>query len=759
MTTRVRIQVEGIVQGVGFRPFVHRLAVDLGLSGFVGNDATGVLIEVEGGSSALGDFLAGLRSQTPPLATIDAFDVTEVAPECGNGFRIVASDAAGDRRASVTADGATCDDCIAELWDSDNRRYRFPFINCTNCGPRYTITFDVPYDRPSTTMAEFAMCDPCAAEYTDPRDRRFHAQPTCCPACGPSLRLVDATGQMINGDPVLRTVELLNNGSIVAVKGLGGYHLAALAGDEQAVAALRTRKHREDKPFAVMVADVDTARRLAVLDDASTAALSDRRRPIVLLDRRPGIVGMQIVAASVAPGNRAVGVMLPYTPIHHLLLAATVGPLVMTSGNLSDEPIAFDDDDARSRLHPIADAFLVHDRRIHMRVDDSIVRIHKRRPMIVRRARGYAPEPIRITVAAPRPILAVGAQLKSTFCLVKDSRAIVSPHIGDLESYPTLRSFEEGVRHFEMIFGVTPRLVAHDLHPDYLSTAYAVDRADNSGLELVGVQHHHAHIASCLADNREPGPVIGVAFDGTGFGTDGTVWGGEFLIASLTGFERLGHLVPVPMPGAAAAIRQPWRMAAAYLDAAFGSEIPDLAVVARNGLTWDTTTAMARGGVNSPLTSSVGRLFDAVGALLGVRDAIHYEGQVAIELEQRTDVHEVDAYPVTVAGSTVVTVVGADLVRAAAEDLLRGTPRSVIAGRFHNGLVAATVRTCCLLRERTSLSTVALSGGVFQNMLLLERCHAALSAAGFRVLTHSRIPPNDGGISFGQAVVAAARDL
>lgn len=753
---RRRIRVEGVVQGVGFRPFVHGLAQRFGLAGLVGNDSVGVFIEVEGEQGRLDEFVARLSTEPPPLATIDSIAVESRALCHETGFTIVTSQAGGDRNAAVTADAATCADCLAELADPTNRRYRFPFINCTNCGPRYTITRDVPYDRPLTTMAGFAMCPPCAAEYADPSDRRFHAQPTCCADCGPRLALVDAAGNTVSGDPIAAAAELINAGAVVAVKGIGGYHLAVDATSESATKALRSRKHREDKPFAVMVADLDTAAALCVVGAAEVAALRDRRRPIVLLDRRPGVGAWQAIADPVAPGNRAIGLMLPYMPIHHLLLGRVAGPLVMTSGNSSDEPIAFEDDDARTRLAGIADAYLVHDRPIHMRVDDSVTRVHRARPMMIRRARGYAPEPIRLGVVAAHPILATGAELKSTFCLLKDRRALLAPHIGDLENYATLRSYIEGIRHFERLFDVAPQTIAHDGHPDYMSTTYAVERAEAEGLRLVGVQHHHAHIASCLAEHREPGPVIGVAFDGTGFGPDETIWGGEFLLADLTGYERLAHLAPVPLPGGQAAIRQPWRMAAAYLDAAFAGHSPDLAVAHRNRAAWEPVIAIARRRVNSPLTSSAGRLFDAIGALLGIRDEISYEGQAAIELEQRTDVTERGAYPAALRDGPTITVIGADLVRAAAEDLVARVSPAVIAGRFHNGLVAAIGHTCARLRDRTGVTTVALSGGVFQNMLLLDRTVKLLSDKGFRVLTHVRIPPNDGGISFGQAAVAAA---
>jgi hydrogenase maturation protein HypF len=621
------------------------------------------------------------------------------------------------------------------------------------------------------------MCERCTTEYHDPADRRFHAQPVCCPACGPALALIDPSGSSIMGEPIETAARLLRDGRVLAVKGLGGYHLAVDATGEDAARTLRARKHREDKPFAVLVADLNSARELCEVDDAAAGLLASAARPIVLLPKRPdsGVT----MAAAVAPGNRQLGVMLPYTPLHHLLIRAVARPLVLTSGNMSDEPIAYRDEDALARLGGIADAFLAHDRPIHIRTDDSVARVHNGRPALIRRSRGYVPSRIRVHRPFPRPVLACGAELKNTFCLAKEQRAFVSQHIGDLENAETLRSFTDGIDHFKRLFDIEPRVVAHDLHPEYLSTKYALDL---DGVELRGVQHHHAHIASCLADNDADGPVIGVAFDGTGYGTDGTIWGGEFLIADLAGFERVGHLAPVPMPGGAAAIKEPWRMAAVYLDAAFDGMPPDgLDVIERNAERWPTVLAMASKGINSPVTSSAGRLFDAVAALLGTRDAINYEGQAAIELEQLASPHEANWYPagissdganrvdeadlvaadeanwypVGVSSDDTFRVDGVGLIRGAADDLLAGVRRETVAARFHNGVAAAIEAGCVLARERSGLSTVALSGGVFQNLLLLRETERRLTAHGFTVLTHSRVPCNDGGISFGQAVVAA----
>ena len=760
---RTSIRVEGVVQGVGFRPFVYSLATRLGLAGWVGNDVDGVFAEVEGPAEQIRDFLAALERDAPPLARVERVSAQPMSPDGCPGFAIVASDAGGRRRALVSADSATCADCLRELADPADRRFGYPFINCTNCGPRFTIVRDVPYDRPLTTMAGFTMCAACAAEYHDPANRRFHAQPVCCPACGPRLRLLAADGTELSGpdgtaeDALARAAGALAAGQVLAVKGLGGYHLAADAASDQAAARLRSRKHREDKPFAVMAADLAAVRALCEVDDVAAALLASPRRPIVLLPRRDGTgPGPGRLARSVAPGNRQLGVMLPYTPLHHLLLRDFGRPIVLTSGNVSDEPIAYQDGDALGRLGGIADAFLTHDRPIHIRTDDSVVRPFRGREAVLRRSRGYVPEPLAVAGRFARPVLACGAELKNTFCLGRGDHAFLSHHIGDLENYETLRSFTEGIGHFRRLFDVEPQIVAHDLHPEYLSTKYALEQ---DGCVLAGVQHHHAHIASCLADNGEPGPVIGVAFDGTGYGTDGTIWGGEFLLADLAGAERAGHLAGVPMPGGAAAIRQPWRMTAAYLDAAFPGGLPaGLDVAARNSGTWPDVLALARRGVNSPVTSSAGRLFDAVAALLGIRDTINYEGQAAVELEQLAATSRCDPYPAAVTDGQPLTVAGSDLVRAAATDLLAGVPREVIGARFHQGVATVIGEACGLLRDRSGLGTVALSGGVFQNLLLLGTVVDLLEGRGFRVLTHSRVPPNDGGISLGQAVVAAAQD-
>lgn len=756
-SVREWIRVEGIVQGVGFRPFVYALATRSGLAGLVGNDTYGVFIEVEGEPGAVAGFRSALTSEAPPLAVVERVSASAAQPTGARDFVITQSQGGGQRQTLVSADTATCADCLRELSDPADRRYRYPFINCTHCGPRFTIVRDLPYDRPNTTMANFPMCAECAAEYDDPADRRFHAQPVCCPACGPSLRLWEPTGECREDrDPIRETAAALRAGEVVAIKGLGGYHLAAGAWSPEAVGALRSRKHREDKAFAVMVADAAAARALCHVSDAEEECLTSSRRPVVLLERRPGTD----IAEAVAPGNRFLGLMLPYTPLHHLLAAEFTVPFVLTSGNVSDEPIAYDEDEAFARLSGIADVFLTHDRPIHTRTDDSVVRVFRGAQLPVRRSRGYVPQPITLDVPVPRPVLACGAELKNTFCLAQENRAFVSHHIGDLENYETLRSYTEGIAHFERLFQITPEVVAHDLHPDYLSTKYAQELDE---VELCGVQHHHAHVASCLADNGETGPVIGVAFDGLGYGTDGAIWGGEFLAADLAGYARLGHLAYVPMPGSTAAIREPWRMAAAYLDAAYGEEavaeaLGDLGVVGRNRERWEHIRALVRSGISAPDTSSAGRLFDAVAALLGVRDRINYEGQAAVELEQLADPAAAGDYPVTPAGHGPFVASGTELVRAVLEELRAGVDRAAIAGRFHTSVAELVAAGCVRIREDTGLDTVALSGGVFQNQLLLGRTADLLAQKGFAVLVHRRVPPNDGGISLGQAAVAAARD-
>jgi len=749
----VRVRVEGIVQGVGFRPFVYALAGRLGLGGTVSNDARGVIVEAEGPSERVDRLIESLAKEAPPLAHVERVTWEEIPPFGAAGFAIAETDRQGSRDTLISPDMATCADCVNELFDPGNRRFRYPFVNCTNCGPRFTIVRDVPYDRPFTTMADFRMCADCAREYRDPGDRRFHAQPIACAACGPALTLRNGEGEPVPGDPIEGALRALADGAIVALKGIGGYHLAAGAENAGAVARLRSLKHREDKPFAIMVRDIDAARAVAEVGKTEEALLASPRAPIVLLPRRGGAE----LAPTIAPGNRSLGVMLPYSPLHHLLARGAAGPIVLTSGNVSDEPIAYRDGDAAERLRPIASFFLTHDREIHVRTDDSVFRAFRGRPFPVRRSRGYAPAPVSLPRPLARPVLACGAGLKNTICVARGSHAFVSHHIGDLENESSMLSFLQAIGHYERLFAVRPEIVAHDLHPEYLSTKWALEQ---EGVELAGVQHHHAHIASCLVDNGAEGPVIGVAFDGLGYGSDGTLWGGEFLIADLSGFERAGHLAAVPMPGGDAATREPWRMAASYLDTVYGDAVPELEVARRHASRWETVTQVARRPALSPPTSSAGRLFDAVAALLGIRDVVHYEGQAAVELEQAADPAQSGSWEASISrDSGPFRIHGADLVRSAADALLRGESVPAIAGRFHHSVARLIVDGARLARESSGLETVALSGGVFQNMLLLERAVAGLEGDGFRVLVHRQVPCNDGGVSLGQAAIAGFREL
>ncbi|HXG12859.1 MAG TPA: carbamoyltransferase HypF [Gemmataceae bacterium] len=769
---RRMIAVSGIVQGVGFRPFVHALACRLGLRGFVRNQTGGVLIEVEGDLASLDRFLTELTAKPPPLAHIDRVAWLPCGPRGDDGFQIEPSAAEPTGVIFISPDVATCAACLAELFDPADRRYRYPFLNCTNCGPRLTIIRATPYDRERTTMAGFALCPACRAEYDNPADRRFHAQPIACPACGPRLAVCDARGQPLAvADPLAQAVAALREGQIVAVKGLGGYHLACDARREAAVRELRRRKHRDEKPFAVMVADLAAARQWCDISPPEEDLLLSPRRPIVLLRRRPGTD----LAESVAPGNPYLGIMLPYTPLHHLLLHDLGGvPLVMTSGNRSDEPIAYEDADALDRLAGIADLFLTHDRPIHLRCDDSVTRIVAGAELPLRRSRGHAPQPLPLPIACPVPTLALGGQLKATFALGLGRHAFLSHHLGDLDHYAAYRAYVEGIDHYQQLFAVRPALFVHDLHPDYASTRHAITLASREGPErrsltlparLLAVQHHHAHMASCMAEHGLDEPVIGVAFDGTGYGTDGAVWGGEFLIGDYRHYRRAAHFRYVAMPGGEQAIREPWRMAAAYLlDAGLPPFVPrggrgvggegDVSVQARSII-----PKMIERRLNTPLTSSAGRLFDGVAALAGVRQRVSYEGQAAMELEWLAAQADPDgAYPFDLLQEEngPFQIDPRPLIAAAAADVRRGVSAALIARRFHSTLVEIIARVCERLREATGLGAVVLSGGVFMNALLLGETVARLTEGGFRVYRHRRVPPNDGGLCLGQLAIAVA---
>ena len=742
------ITVHGVVQGVGFRPFIYRLAREHGLKGWVLNTASGVEIEVEGSHGQIEAFLQGIVRDAPPRARIEAVHAAVGEPSGYDAFEIRESRSDAGYQL-ISPDIATCGDCSRELFDPLDRRYRYPFTNCTNCGPRFTIIKDIPYDRPNTTMASFRMCSLCQKEYEDPLNRRFHAQPNACPACGPQVWLEDASGLVHqSADPVREAADLLKRGAIVAIKGLGGFQLACDGTNTDAIATLRERKKRPHKPFALMMRDIEEVRTHCLVDDDESRLLSAPEAPIVLLRWKEG----SPVSPLVAPGNRYMGVMLPYTPIHHLLLADVAMPLVMTSGNVSEEPIAKDNDEARRRLGDLADYFLFHNRDIHSRYDDSVFLVRDRSLEPIRRARSYAPYPVKLPFRT-KPILACGAEEKNTFCLTRDEFAFLSQHIGDMENLDTLDLFAETLELYEHLFRITPEVCAHDLHPDYLSTRFA--RQFEGRLPLVGVQHHHAHVASCMAEHGLSGPVIGVAFDGSGFGPDGSVWGGEFLIATYGGFERAAHLEQMPLPGGEASIRRPYRLAYAYLRC-LGDKILDLPFLARiSDEERAIITAQVAQRINTPLTSSCGRLFDAVAALLNLCGTITFEGQAAIALEMAAGAAPGQPYPFSIReehGRRQVKV--GDLLSAIVSDAKSGVGVPEMAARFHHTMASMVRDVAILISQEKGIREVVLSGGCFQNRLLSDLTVALVTAADLRCFTHRQVPCNDGGISLGQAAVA-----
>jgi hydrogenase maturation protein HypF len=766
-----RIVVEGVVQGVGFRPFVWRLATELGLAGRVRNAAGRVEIEAAGDSASLDAFARRLRADAPPRARVDRVMPAPLAEaeaaRLPSPFVIDESVAAAAAERLFPPDIATCDDCLREVFDPADRRYRYPFTNCTNCGPRATIIDELPYDRAQTTMRAFPLCPSCAAEYRDPANRRFHAEPVACPACGPRLayRPTDAAAPTARDEAALAAaVADLLAGRVVAVKGLGGYHLACDATDEAAVQRLRDRKRRWAKPFAVMAADLAAAEALAHVGATERRLLTGPERPIVLLVARRR--GRPRLAPSVAAGNHRLGVFLPYTPLHHLLMVAVGRPIVLTSGNLSDEPLATDDADAAARLAGLADAFLVHDREIRARYDDSVSRVVAGRVSIVRRGRGYAPEALPLPVAAQRPILAVGAELKHTFTLARGPRAHVAPHNGDLEDLPTHRAFTDGLAHLERLLALEPEVVAHDLHPEYLSTKYAL--AGFPAARRIVVQHHHAHVASCAAEHGRPERFIGVAYDGLGMGDDGTLWGGEILVADLLGYRRVARFGRAPLAGGALAVKRPWRMALGYLLAAEelpggdGAALdPDLAAPFLARLDPREVavlrTQVAR-RLNAPLASSAGRLFDAAAALLGLRDVAEYEAQAAIDLEIAAGERRAAALPARVARLDGLLVYDPrPTLRALLEGRAAGRAPGALAAAFQETIAEVTRELVAATAAETGLRLVCLSGGVFQNRRLASTLVRRLARDGFEVLINRRVPVNDGGISYGQAAVAAAR--
>jgi hydrogenase maturation protein HypF len=770
------VKVTGVVQGVGFRPFVYGLATRLGLDGWVLNSSEGVFCHVEGDEAPVAEFVRAVRDEAPPMAVVTAVEVGDAEPEGFDSFEIRESLPTAGERTLVSPDIATCAACEAELFDEADRRRHYPFVNCTNCGPRFTIIEDIPYDRPMTTMRDFPMCEACAAEYEDPADRRFHAQPNACPVCGPRLFLNPsrpewewspeketvprehreaAASRARDAEIVRAAVALIREGRLVAVKGLGGFQLACDATDEAAVTRLRERKNRWGKPLAIMVTDVDAARELAYVDDEEAALLAGTARPIVLLRARDG--ADDTIAPSVAGPLPELGVMLPYTPLHHVLLAEAGRPLVMTSGNLSEEPIAMENDEALERLAAIADAFLMHDRGIYSRYDDSVARVRAGGVEFFRRARGYAPYPLELPFETDADIFAAGPEQKNTFCLASGRDAFVSQHIGDMENVETLEHYERTLELYRRMFRIEPALVAYDLHPEYLSTKFALEL----DLPRIGVQHHHAHAVSVAAEHGVTDPVVGVSFDGTGYGQDGHIWGGEVLVATWSSFERYAHLREVPLPGGAAAIRRPARMAIASLATLDPGllEHPGAAPLRSRLAAGEERLLleMVDKGVNSPPTSSMGRLFDTVAALAGVRDDARYEGQAAIELEAQADQAAEGTYRFELTGASPILLDPVPVLAAVLDDVAAGVVASTISARFHRAVADVVARVAARASRDAGTDVVTLAGGVFMNRLLLDLAVPLLEAEALRPLTHVELPANDGGIAYGQAVVAWSR--
>jgi hydrogenase maturation protein HypF len=748
-----KVTVNGVVQGVGFRPFVYQLAKQHRLNGRVANTSAGVVIHIEGPKIKFDAFIKDLPRKCPPLAQIVEISSTDQAYGHYTEFKIDVSQNRAGMETLISPDISVCADCLTELFNPNDRRFRYPFINCTNCGPRYTIIDDIPYDRPKTSMKRFHMCPACRAEYDDPDDRRFHAQPNACAACGPRVDLFDKNRQPVDAqDPIKKTALLLKQGYIVAIKGLGGFHLAADAQNSAAAKTLRRRKAREEKPLAIMAANIEKIRKFAEITPQEEIQLKSPQRPIVLLQKKEP----NPITDEVAPKNRCFGAMLPYTPLHYLLLEHDFTALIMTSANRSEEPISIDNDDAFQRLSNIADYFLVHNRDIYLRNDDSIVKRIAGQLRFIRRSRGYVPVPVFLKAKVP-PILACGAELKNTVCLTKKKQAFISQHIGDLENIPAYECFTKTIAHMQRILDVTPEITAFDMHPNYLSTRYAEALQD---LEKVPVQHHHAHIVSCMTENRIDGPVIGLSFDGTGYGTDGHVWGGEVLVADALGFKRMAHLAYVPMPGGDAAIRQPWRMAVSYLYETFGNGCEDLGLPLFKKIDAakvDTIKKMIRNRFNSPYTSSLGRLYDGVAAMIGLRDQVGFEGQAAMELEMIAADKPAGIYDYEWTSADPRRVLFQPMIGGIVRDVLKRTPKAKISSKFHGSLIRLFTDLCGVISKETGLKRVVLSGGAFQNSILLSGLIQSLTQKNLQVLTHKLVPPNDGGISLGQAMVAAAK--
>jgi hydrogenase maturation protein HypF len=759
-TARMHLEIKGVVQGVGFRPFIYRLAYKYNLAGWVQNTSGNVAIEVQGLKANLDGFVASIKTEAPPVSRIQEISISTVPVNDEVVFRIIESKAEEGAYQPVSADIATCNQCLYEIFNPADRRYLYPFTNCTNCGPRFTIIKDIPYDRPLTTMQPFKMCQKCQLEYDDPLNRRFHAQPNACPVCGPKLQLTDNFGTAIACEDVFKkAAQLIAEGKIIAVKGLGGFQLACDATNYPVVQLLRERKKRPGKPFALMMGSIEDIRKHCLISDQEVELLCSAQAPIVLLKRGNGNTE---IALNIAENNKYLGVMLPPTPLHHILMSYVSKPLVMTSGNLSEEPICKDNDEALTRLKGIADYFILHNRDVYSRYDDSVYLVEKGMARALRRARGYAPSPIMLPFDA-KQILACGAEEKNTFCLTRDNNAFLSQHIGDMDNAETLEHFENTIALYKHLFRIDPEVIAYDLHPEYRATKYALQYAAENSLKPVGVQHHHAHIASCMVENNIQTPVIGVSFDGTGYGTDGNLWGGEFLLCDFKGFERMAHLEYIPMPGGATAIHKPYRMALGYIYNLLGTQtdlagLPVLGQIPQFEL--DTIKKQFELKLNCPLTSSAGRLFDAVSAIIGICKETAYEAQAAIELEMAApdDINDTlmqRVYPFAIDGNCDISVIRTgNLIECIIQDVFKNTPVQVIAAGFHSTMAEIILETCKQIWKKTGIKTVALSGGVFQNRLLLNITIDRLEKEGFAVLSHKLVPCNDGGLALGQAVIA-----
>jgi hydrogenase maturation protein HypF len=750
LKSRARLLVKGIVQGVGFRPFIYGLAKFYSLNGWVLNSTEGVSIEVEGDRNSLDEFVNQIRVKLPPLAMIDSLDVEYLTPVNYDSFVIRHSKGDKDKYVKISPDISICDDCLTELFNPDDRRYRYPFINCTNCGPRFTIVKDIPYDRENTTMQNFKMCPLCQAEYDDPMNRRFHAQPNACPVCGPSVTLESPQGKIECADPIKKAIELMIDGKIIAIKGIGGFHLACDATNDSAVSILRERKRRTFKPFAVMSANIDKIKEYCIVNDEENRLLQCVQRPIVLLKK----LNRNLISESVAPNNNYIGVMLPYSPLHYILLDNSLLALVMTSGNISEEPIVVGNDEAKRRLSDLADYYLFHDRDIQMRCDDSVTKVWNGHPIMLRRSRGYAPHPVDLDFSM-KEILACGGELKNTFCLTKDNHAFISHHIGDLQNIEAYKYYQDSIEHYKNLFRIRPEAIAYDLHPDYLSTRYALDQKD---IKPIGVQHHHAHIVSNMAENGLNEKVIGVACDGTGYGTDGAIWGCEFMIADHADYQRRGHLKYLTLPGGDVSTKETYRMAISYLYSVYGDKLLDIDIPLLNRIDHKKIAfikSMIEKGINAPLTSSCGRLFDAVSSLIDVRDDATYEAQAAIELEMIAETGILDNYGYNIIPIDDKYIINLDdMLQEIISDLNHKVSKGVISAKFHNTVADFIVSMCEKLRIESDINKVVLSGGTFQNTYLISETTRRLTEKGFITHFHKRVPTNDGGLSLGQAIVA-----